>query len=100
MKIVETNRPPRGRSQPPPGAVAAPPPPPPNAAEQVPIRFYSNGFTVGDSELRTFEDNTEFMEYIKRGEVPPELRRMNTNGRRVEVSHQSSLFPLKILFSR
>ena len=26
------------------------------------------------------------MEHIKRGEVPPELRQMNTNGRRVEVS--------------
>jgi hypothetical protein len=25
------------------------------------------------------------MEYIKRGEVPPELRNMNTNGRQVEV---------------
>jgi len=51
----------------------------------VPIRFYSNGFTVGDGELRKVEDNREFMEYIKRGEVPPELRNMQTNGRQIEV---------------
>ncbi|CAF1528042.1 unnamed protein product [Adineta ricciae] len=54
--------------------------------EQVPIRFYSNGFTVGDGELRSFEENREFIEYIKRGEMPPELRSMNSNGQQIEVS--------------
>ncbi len=44
---------------------------------------------MGDSELRKFEDNKEFMEYIKRGEVPPELRNMNTNGRQVEVNNHN-----------
>ena len=53
--------------------------------EQVPIRFYSNGFTVGDGELRSFEENREFIEYIKRGEMPPELRSMNTNGQQIEA---------------
>ncbi len=54
-------------------------------AEQLPLRFFSNGFTVGDGELRTFEDNKEFMEYIKRGEVPPELKNLAAGGRQVEV---------------
>ncbi|CAF1260370.1 unnamed protein product [Adineta steineri] len=53
--------------------------------EQLPIRLYSNGFTVGDGELRKFEENKEFLEYIKRGEVPPELRKLNTNGKQIEV---------------
>lgn len=56
-----------------------------NRPEQVPLRFFSNGFTVGDGELRKFEDNQEFMEYIKRGEVPPELRSLSAGGRQVEV---------------
>ncbi|CAF3343861.1 unnamed protein product [Rotaria sp. Silwood1] len=56
-----------------------------NQAEQIPLRFFSNGFTVGDGELRKFEDNKEFMSYIKRGEVPPELRNLTTGGRQIEV---------------
>jgi len=56
-----------------------------NRAEQVPLRFFSNGFTLGDGELRKFEDNKEFMEYIKRGEVPPELKNLSAGGRPVEV---------------
>ncbi|CAF4364573.1 unnamed protein product, partial [Rotaria magnacalcarata] len=28
-----------------------------NHVETLPIRFYSNGFTVGDGELRKFENN-------------------------------------------
>ena len=30
------------------------------------------------------------MEYIKRGEVPPELKNSNTGGRQVEVKNQNS----------
>ncbi|CAF1366657.1 unnamed protein product [Rotaria sp. Silwood1] len=56
-----------------------------NQVEDMPIRFYSNGFTVGDGELRKIEDNQEFMDYIKRGEVPPELRNLNKGGRQVQV---------------
>ncbi|CAF3149019.1 unnamed protein product [Rotaria sp. Silwood2] len=56
-----------------------------NQVEDLPIRFYSNGFTVGDGELRKVEDNQEFIEYIRRGEVPSELRNLNKNGRQVEV---------------
>lgn len=58
-----------------------------NRAEQVPLRFFSNGFTVGDGELRKFEENQEFMNYIKRGEVPPELRNLTAGGRQVEVNN-------------
>lgn len=54
-------------------------------AQQIPLRFFSNGFTVGDGELRRFEDNQQFMEHIKRGEVPPELRNLTSGGRHVEV---------------
>lgn len=57
-----------------------------NRPEQLPLRFYSNGFTVGDGELRKFEENREFMEFIKRGEVPPELRNLSAGGRQIEVN--------------
>jgi UBX domain-containing protein 1 len=59
-----------------------------NRPEQVPLRFFSDGFTVGDGELRKFEDNKEFMDYIKRGEVPPELKSLTAGGRQVEVNDQ------------
>jgi hypothetical protein len=58
--------------------------------EQIPIRFFSNGFTVGDGELRKFEENKEFMDYIKRGEVPPELKNLTTGGRQIEVNNKNS----------
>ncbi|CAF4204538.1 unnamed protein product, partial [Rotaria sordida] len=61
-----------------------------NQAEDLPIRFYSNGFTVGDGELRKFEDNREFIDHLKRGEVPPELRNLNNRGRQVEVNSQKN----------
>jgi UBX domain-containing protein 1 len=57
-----------------------------NRPEQLPLRFYSNGFTVGDGELRKFEDNKEFMDFIKRGEVPPELKSLSAGGKQVEVN--------------
>jgi hypothetical protein len=44
---------------------------------------------VGDGELRKFEDNKEFMDFIKRGEVPPELRNLSSGGRQVEVSDKN-----------
>jgi hypothetical protein len=57
-----------------------------NRAEQLPIRFYSNGFTIGEGELRSFEENKDFMDHIKRGEVPPELRNLGAGGKQIEVS--------------
>ncbi len=80
LYIDNDNPPSRTQGQQPSAAV-------PNRVEKLPIRFYSNGFTVGDGELRKFEDNKEFMDYIKRGEVPPELRNLNAGGRQVEVNN-------------
>ena len=85
--IDNTNPPPQTHGQPPPrGAAAAAP----NAVEQLPLRLYSNGFTVGDGELRKYEENKEFMEYIKRGEVPPELRNIAANGQQIQVNNHNS----------
>ena len=85
ISIDDPNPPSQTHGQPPSrGAAAAAP----NAVEQLPLRLYSNGFTVGDGELRKFEENKEFMEYIRRGEVPPELRSMSANGRQIEVNNQ------------
>lgn len=55
----------------------------------MPIRFYSNGFTVGDGELRQLEENREFIDYIKRGQIPPELRILNTGGKQIEVMNKN-----------
>jgi UBX domain-containing protein 1 len=42
--------------------------------ETLPVTFWRNGFTVGeDGELRDYESNREFLTYLRRGEVPPEL---------------------------
>ena len=66
-------------------AATAAPSPPARRAEPLPVRLYSNGFTVGTGELRKFEENKEFMECLKRGEVPPELKNLNKDGSQVEV---------------
>lgn len=41
------------------------------------ITFWRNGFTVGDGELRHYQDpaNRRFLETIKRGDTPHELSR-------------------------
>lgn len=41
------------------------------------ITFWRNGFTVGDGELRYYQDpgQRRFLETIKRGDTPPELSR-------------------------
>ncbi|XP_055315280.1 NSFL1 cofactor p47 [Sitodiplosis mosellana] len=40
------------------------------------LRLWRQGFTINDSELRMYDDqkNREFLEYITKGELPPELR--------------------------
>jgi len=70
-----------------------------NRAEQIPIRFFSNGFTVGDGELRKFEDNKEFMECIKRSEVPPELKNLTAGGRQIEVNEKISKNKLLLMIN-
>lgn len=56
-------------------------------AEIIPIRFYSDGFTVGENGLlRQIAENQEFLACIKRGEVPPELKHGKINGHKIEVN--------------
>ncbi|XP_031831698.1 NSFL1 cofactor p47 isoform X2 [Nomia melanderi] len=40
------------------------------------LKLWKNGFTVNDSDLRSYNDpeNRKFLDTIKRGEIPPEIR--------------------------
>lgn len=50
-------------------------------ANTLPITFWRNGFTIGhDGELRDYTENRQFLEYLKRGETPPELANRVRNG--------------------
>ncbi|CAH0551762.1 unnamed protein product [Brassicogethes aeneus] len=53
----------------------------PGAADPVPprqvtLRLWQNGFSINDEDLRTYNDpdNRDFLESIRRGEIPHELR--------------------------
>lgn len=50
------------------------------------LRLWSNGFTVGDGELRSFQDpqNADFLNSITRGQIPQEL--MNADGSEVNLN--------------
>ena len=91
--LGDDSTPSRTFGQPPAGGTAAAS----NRPEQVPLRFYSNGFTVGDGELRKFDENKEFMDHIKRGEVPPELRSLSAGGRQVEVINIIATYEANLL---
>lgn len=42
--------------------------------QTLPITLWRNGFTVGDdNELRDYASNRQFLDCLRRGEVPPEL---------------------------
>ncbi|KAM8966457.1 UBX domain-containing protein 2B [Pelodytes ibericus] len=45
---------------------------------QILLKLWSNGFSLDDGELRSYTDpiNAQFLESIKRGEIPVELQRM------------------------
>lgn len=44
------------------------------SANTLPVAFWRNGFTVGDdNELRDYASNRDFLDSLRRGEVPPEL---------------------------
>ncbi|XP_075069656.1 UBX domain-containing protein 2B isoform X4 [Mixophyes fleayi] len=49
---------------------------------QILLKLWSNGFSLDDGELRTYADpvNAQFLESIKRGEIPIELQRMVHEG--------------------
>ncbi|XP_018599136.1 UBX domain-containing protein 2A [Scleropages formosus] len=44
---------------------------------EIVVRLWKNGFTVNDGELRSYteDENQQFLEAIKRGELPSELER-------------------------
>ena len=46
------------------------------------LNFWSNGFSVDDGPLRDMNDpeNAEFLDSVKRGEIPRELLRLNRGG--------------------
>ncbi|XP_020608910.1 NSFL1 cofactor p47-like [Orbicella faveolata] len=50
--------------------------------KEVVLKFWSNGFSVDDGPLRSFEDpaNEQFLNSVKRGEIPQELLRQSRRG--------------------
>jgi len=48
----------------------------PSRPQEVTLRLWQNGFSVNDGELREYSDpsNRDFLESIRRGEIPHELR--------------------------
>lgn len=60
--------------------------PAPKKPSNVILRLWSNGFTVGDGELRSFQDqaNAEFLRSITIGQIPQEL--LNEDGTEVHVN--------------
>ncbi|KAJ7392114.1 NSFL1 cofactor p47 [Desmophyllum pertusum] len=49
---------------------------------EVALKFWSNGFSVDDGPLRSFDDpaNEQFLNSVKRGEIPQELLRLSRRG--------------------
>ncbi|XP_048214571.1 UBX domain-containing protein 2B isoform X2 [Perognathus longimembris pacificus] len=49
---------------------------------QILLKLWSNGFSLDDGELRPYSDpaNAQFLESVKRGEIPPELQRLAHGG--------------------
>ncbi|KAG9474618.1 hypothetical protein GDO78_004751 [Eleutherodactylus coqui] len=46
------------------------------------LKLWKNGFSLDDGELRSYQDpsNAQFLEAIRRGEIPAELRRLAQGG--------------------
>ncbi|XP_019612512.1 UBX domain-containing protein 2B isoform X1 [Rhinolophus sinicus] len=49
---------------------------------QILLKLWRNGFSLDDGELRPYSDptNAQFLESVKRGEIPPELQRLVHGG--------------------
>ncbi|XP_036406561.1 UBX domain-containing protein 2A [Megalops cyprinoides] len=56
---------------------------------EIVVRLWRNGFTVNDEDLRSYaqDENQQFLEAIKRGELPAELERRSEEGE-LEVNVQ------------
>lgn len=52
----------------------------PPSPTEVTLRLWQNGFSINEGELRPYNDpvNNEFLNSIRRGEIPQELRQRNT----------------------
>ncbi|NXJ76953.1 UBX2A protein, partial [Trogon melanurus] len=59
------------------GAICVPPTTVKNQVDVI-IKLWKNGFTVNDSELRSYTDvaNQQFLDSVKKGELPFELRKV------------------------
>ena len=46
------------------------------------LKMWKDGFSISEGPLRAYDDpsSQEFLSYIKRGEIPPELTRMAQGG--------------------
>ncbi|CAH3031522.1 unnamed protein product [Pocillopora meandrina] len=54
----------------------------PQQPTEVALKFWSNGFSVDDGPLRSFDDpaNKQFLDSVRRGEIPQELLRLSRKG--------------------
>lgn len=88
-------------------AETAPAQQPPAGPETHTITFWSNGFTVNDGPLRTYDDpqNTPFMEAVSKGQCPVELtpknpaQPININLVRKEMNYEAPPEPKYTAFS-
>ncbi|KAI1897749.1 hypothetical protein AGOR_G00086480 [Albula goreensis] len=63
--------------------------PAPDTKVEIFVRLWKDGFTVNDEDLRSYsqDENQQFLEAIKRGELPAELERRSEEGE-LEVTVQ------------
>ncbi|KAJ8355528.1 hypothetical protein SKAU_G00183220 [Synaphobranchus kaupii] len=56
--------------------------PAPDAKVEIVVRLWKDGFTVNDEDFRSYDEdeNQQFLEAIKRGELPEELERRSEEG--------------------
>ncbi|CAG9863583.1 unnamed protein product [Phyllotreta striolata] len=68
-------------------------PDPPQPAK-VTLKLWQNGFSVNDGELRSYSDpgNREFLDAIRQGEIPPELRQGATEVHLAMEDHRMEAF--------
>ncbi|KAJ8945212.1 hypothetical protein NQ314_009281 [Rhamnusium bicolor] len=68
--------------------------PEPSPPAEVTLRLWQNGFSVNDGELRSYNDpsNKEFLDSIRRGEIPQELRQGTTEVHLAMEDHRMETF--------
>ncbi|CAH1164309.1 unnamed protein product [Phaedon cochleariae] len=68
----------------------------PPAPSEVTLRLWQNGFSVNDGDLRPYTDvsNKEFLDSIRRGEIPHELRRGTSEVHLAMEDHRTEAYKL------